>query len=285
LSAPDRYAVFGHPVGHSRSPWIHARFAELTGQQLSYEAREVPPGGFDAALAAFLAEGGKGLNITVPHKLAAFAAAARLTPRARRAGAVNTLAVQPDGLLGDNTDGAGLLRDLRDNLGLDLAGARVLLVGAGGAARGALEPLLAAGPRTLLIVNRNAARAEALAADFAAVGSAAADSAAAGPLEGGALDDAHGPFDLVINATSASLAGETPQLPRDAIERNTFCYDMAYGAGPTAFLRHAQELGAARVADGLGMLVEQAAESFLLWRGVQPPTRPVLEELRRLLAA
>jgi shikimate dehydrogenase len=279
LSTPDRYAVFGHPVGHSRSPWIHARFAELTGQQMRYEAREVPTGSFDAALAAFLAEGGKGLNITVPHKLAAFAAAARLTPRARRAGAVNTLAVQPDGLFGDNTDGAGLLRDLRDNLGLELAGRRVLLVGAGGAARGALEPLLAAGPRALLIVNRNAARAETLAADFAAV-----DSAAAGPLEGGALDDAHGPFDLVINATSASLAGEVPRLPRDAIQRDTFCYDMAYGAGPTAFLRRAQELGAERVADGLGMLVEQAAESFLLWRGVQPPTRPVLEELRRLLA-
>ena len=275
MSAPDRYAVFGHPVGHSRSPWIHARFAELTGQSLCYEAREVPPGGFDAALAAFLAEGGKGLNITVPHKLAAFAAAARLTPRARRAGAVNTLAVQPAGLLGDNTDGAGLLRDLRENFGLELAGGRVLLVGAGGAARGALEPLLAAGPRTLLIVNRNAARAEALAADFAA----------AGPIRGGSLDDAHGPFDLVINATSASLAGEVPQLPGDAIERGTFCYDMAYGAGPTAFLRRAQELGAERVADGLGMLVEQAAESFLLWRGVQPPTQPVLEELRRLLAA
>lgn len=275
MSAPDRYAVFGHPVGHSRSPWIHARFAELTGQSLNYEAREVPPGGFDAALAVFLAEGGKGLNITVPHKLAAFAAAARLTQRARRAGAVNTLAVQPAGLLGDNTDGAGLLRDLRDNLGLDLAGGRVLLVGAGGAARGALEPLLAAGPRTLLIVNRNAARAVALAADFAA----------AGPIRGGSLDDARGPFDLVINATSASLAGGVPRLPADAIGRDTFCYDMAYGAGPTAFLRRAQELGAARVADGLGMLVEQAAESFLLWRGVQPPTRPVLEELRRLLAA
>jgi shikimate dehydrogenase len=274
LSAPDRYAVFGHPVGHSRSPWIHARFAALTGQSLRYEAREVPPGGFDAALAAFLAEGGKGLNITVPHKLAAFAAAARLTPRAQRAGAVNTLAVQPAGLLGDNTDGAGLLRDLRDNLGLELAGKRILLAGAGGAARGALAPLLAARPAMLLIANRNAGKAEALAADFAAEGR----------VEGVALTAAHGPFDIVINATSASLAGESPALPDDAVGPGSFCYDMAYGAGPTAFMRWAIVRGASGVADGLGMLVEQAAESFALWRGVRPPTDPVLGELRRLVA-
>ena len=270
---PDRYAVFGHPVGHSRSPWIHARFAELTGQALTYEARDVPPGGFAAALAGFLAEGGKGLNITVPHKLAAFAAAQRLTPRAQRAGAVNTLAVRADGLLGDNTDGAGLLRDLQQNLGLDLAGKRLLLVGAGGAARGALGPLLDARPAELVIANRDAAKAVALAGDFSS----------AGPVHGVALAAAHGPFDIVINATSASLAGELPALPNDAVGRDSSCYDMAYGTGPTAFMRWATERGVAGVADGLGMLVEQAAESFELWRGVRPPTAQVLAELRALL--
>jgi shikimate dehydrogenase len=273
LAAPDRYAVFGHPVAHSRSPWIHARFAELTGQSLVYEALDVPPGCFEAALAGFLAAGGKGLNVTVPHKLAAFAAAERLTPRARRAGAVNTLAVQPEGLLGDNTDGTGLIRDLQVNLGLLLAGRRVLLVGAGGAARGALSPLLAAGPAALLIANRDAAKALALAAEFAAEG----------PVAGAGLGPSHGPFDLVVNATSASLAGAVPALPDDAIGPSSFCYDMAYGPGPTAFLRWATARGAAGTADGLGMLVEQAAEAFELWRGVRPATAPVLAELREIL--
>jgi shikimate dehydrogenase len=275
LDTPDRYAVFGHPVGHTRSPWIHARFAALTGQSLSYVARDVPRGGFDAALAEFLAAGGKGLNITLPHKLAAFRAAPRLTPRAQRAGAVNTLAVQPEGLLGDNTDGAGMLRDLQANLGIEIADRRVLLLGAGGAARGALPALLDAGPRELVIANRSAARAAALAADFAA------DR----PLAGIGLEAARGPFDLVVNATSASLAGEVPALSGDAIGPASFCYDMAYGTGPTAFMRWAGERGAAGVADGIGMLVEQAAESFELWRGVRPPTAPVLAELRRQLAA
>ena len=267
---PDRYAVFGHPVGHSRSPWLHARFAELTGEALVYEARDVPPGRFAAALAEFLAAGGKGLNITVPHKLAAFAAAELLTPRARRAGAVNTLAVTPDGLLGDNTDGAGLLRDLRQNLGLELAGKRILLVGAGGAARGALGPLLDAGPRELVIANRHADKAHALATDFSADGA----------VRGAGLDAAHGPFALVVNATSASLSGEVPDLPDDAVGPGTFCYDMAYGPEPTAFMRWAEDKGAAGVADGRGMLVEQAAESFALWRGVRPATGEVLAALR-----
>jgi shikimate dehydrogenase len=273
LAAPDRYAVFGHPVAHSRSPWIHARFAELTGQSLVYEALDVPPGRFEAELAGFLAAGGKGLNVTVPHKLAAFAAAERLTPRARRAGAVNTLAVQPEGLLGDNTDGAGLIRDLQANLGLALAGRRVLLLGAGGAARGALSPLLAAGPEALLIANRDAAKALALAVEFAAEG----------PVAGAGLGDAHGPFDVLVNATSASLAGAVPALPDDAVGPTSFCYDMAYAAGPTAFLRWAMARGAAGTADGLGMLVEQAAEAFELWRGVRPATAPVLAELRKIL--
>lgn len=235
----------------------------------------MPPGGFDPALAEFLAAGGRGLNITVPHKLAAFAAAERLTPRARRAGAVNTLAVQPEGLLGDNTDGAGLLRDLLANLGVAVAGRRILLVGAGGAARGALPSLLDALPREIVIANRSADKALTLAAEFAP----------AGPVTGAGLAAAHGPFDLVINATSASLAGEVPALPEDAVGPATFCYDMAYGAKPTSFLRWADARGAGGVADGVGMLVEQAAESFELWRGVRPPTAPVLAELRHLLAS
>ncbi len=271
MQGPDRYAVFGHPVGHSRSPWIHARFAELTGESLVYGAQDVPPSRFAAALAEFLQAGGKGLNATVPHKLAAFAAAERLTPRAQRAGAVNTLALTPEGLLGDNTDGAGLLRDLQHNLGLDLAGARILVVGAGGAARGALGPLLDSGPRELVIANRHAEKARALAADFST----------AGAVSGVGLDAAHGPFALVVNATSASLHEEVPALPEDAIDGGSFCYDMAYGSGPTAFMRWAQARGAAGVADGRGMLVEQAAESFALWRGVRPPTAEVLAALKR----
>jgi len=274
LGAPDRYAVFGHPVGHSRSPWIHGRFAELTGQSLSYEARDVPPGDFAAALEMFLAAGGKGLNITVPHKLAAFAAAARLTPRARRAGAVNTLAAEPAGLLGDNTDGAGLLRDLQANLGVQVAGRRVLLLGAGGAARGALPALLDVRPRELVVANRSVDKAVALATEFASDG----------PVSGMGLDAAHGPFDLVVNATSASLAGKVPELAANTIGAGTFCYDMAYGTAPTAFMQWANRHGAAGVADGIGMLVEQAAESFELWRGVRPPTAAVLAELRRHLA-
>ncbi|MFU8894889.1 MAG: shikimate dehydrogenase [Gammaproteobacteria bacterium] len=271
MAAPHKYAVFGHPVAHSRSPWLHARFAELTGQLLSYEARDVPPGEFDAALAEFLDEGGKGLNITLPHKLAAFAAAGILTPRAQRAGAVNTLALQRAGLLGDNTDGAGLLRDLQENLGITIGARRVLLLGAGGAARGALPALLDAAPQALLIANRHAGRAAALAAEFAADG----------PVSGVALDAPHAPFDVIINATSASLAGEVPALSAAAVGPATYCYDMAYGTQPTAFMRWATAHGAAGASDGIGMLVEQAAESFELWRGLRPPTTSVLEELRR----
>jgi shikimate dehydrogenase len=274
LGPPDRYAVFGHPVGHSRSPWIHARFATLTGERLAYEARDVPPGHFEAALAGFLAEGGRGLNVTLPHKLAAFAAAEELTPRARRAGAVNTLAVQADGLLGDNTDGAGLMRDLETNLDVRVADCRVLLIGAGGAARGALPALLDAGPRQIIIANRTTERALALAGAFAA----------AGPVTGTGLDGLRGAFGLVINATAASLAGDVPQLPDEVVGPASFCYDIAYGPGPTAFLRWAATRGAAGLADGVGMLVEQAAESFLLWRGVRPPTAAVRTELRALLA-
>lgn len=275
MSAPDQYAVFGHPVGHSRSPWLHARFAELTGQSIAYDAIDVPPGAFDGALDDFLATGGKGLNITVPHKLAAFTAADILTPRAQQAGAVNTLALQPHGLLGDNTDGVGLLRDLQQNLDVLLKGRRILLVGAGGAARGVLGPLLAAQPARLVIANRSSQKAVELAARFAAEG----------PVAGVGLDAAEGPFDLVINATSASLADAVPALDPAVIGAGTFCYDMAYAAGPTAFMRWASAHGAAAVADGLGMLVEQAAASFELWRGVRPPTVKALAELRTAATA
>jgi shikimate dehydrogenase len=271
VRAPDRYAVFGHPVSHSRSPWIHARFAELTGQELEYVARDVAPGAFEAALAEFLSEGGRGLNVTVPHKLAAFSAADVLTSRARHAGAVNTLALQQAGLLGDNTDGAGLLRDLQSNLGITLHGSRILVAGAGGAARGAIPALLDARPREIVVANRTIGKAVALASRFAADG----------PVRGVSLEGVEGPFDLIVNATSASLSGEVPALPLGALGKGTFCYDMAYGAGPTAFVQWARGRGASGVADGTGMLVEQAAESFELWRGLRPPTRVVLEELRR----
>jgi shikimate dehydrogenase len=274
VNGADRYAVFGHPVAHSHSPWLHTRFAELTGQRIVYEARDVPPGQFDAALAAFVAAGGRGLNVTLPHKLAAVAAANRLTARAVRAGAVNTLSVSPEGLLGDNTDGAGLIADLERNLGLSLAGLAVLVVGAGGAARGVLPLLLDAHPARLAIANRSPAPAAELAARLAAEG----------PVEALALAAAHGPWDLVINATSASLTGERPALPDDAVGGRSVCYDLVYAAGPTPFLRWAAARGAQRTADGSGMLVEQAAESFSLWRGVVPPTAPVLAELRQRMA-
>ncbi len=273
--AIDRYAVVGHPVAHSYSPFIHRLFAEDTGQRLVYDRIDVPPGEFRRRVDEFGAGGGRGLNVTLPHKFAAFEYAERLTGRARDAGAVNTLAWQPDGVLGDNTDGAGLLRDLRANLGFEPAGARILLLGAGGAARGALPPLADEAPDAIVIANRTPARAERLAADFGGRGAIAACS----------FEGITGRFDLVLNATSASLANAVPAVPADAVDAGTLCYDMMYGKGPTAFLRWASAAGAGRLADGTGMLVEQAAESFALWRGVRPETGPVLDALRARLAA
>lgn len=272
---PDRYALFGHPVSHSPSPWVHARFAELTGQDMTYAAQDVAPGDFDRALAGFLAGGGLGLNVTLPHKLDAYRAAQRLTERAREAGAVNTLAMEQAGLLGDNTDGAGLVKDLERNLGCPIRGRRVLIVGAGGAARGAVQALLGRGPALIAIANRTASKARDLARVFDGTG----------PVRGMGLGEAHGPWELIVNATSASLSGQAPELPGDAVGAPSFCYDMVYAAGPTAFLQWAERRGAAGLADGTGMLVEQAAESFELWRGVRPPTQPVLEELRARLRA
>ncbi|MCF7200658.1 shikimate dehydrogenase [Pseudomonas oligotrophica] len=271
----DRYGVFGNPIGHSKSPQIHRLFAEQTGQVLSYEPLLAPLDGFVEAARAFFVEG-RGANVTVPFKEQAFRLADQLTARAQRAGAVNTLMKLDDGrLLGDNTDGVGLVDDLTANAGVALQGRRILLLGAGGAVRGALEPLLAQRPAALVIANRSLDKAEALATEFAALGPVSASSFAA--LEG--------PFEVIVNGTSASLGGELPPLA-DSLVRpgETFCYDMMYGAEPTPFCRWAQRLGAP-CRDGLGMLVEQAAAAFELWRGVRPQTAAVQAELRRQLTA
>jgi shikimate dehydrogenase len=271
----DRYAVVGHPIAHSRSPFIHAQFARQTGERVSYVALDVEPERFEERVDAFRAEGGRGLNVTLPLKEIAFAYATELGARAHRAGAVNTLRFEAHGgVYGDNTDGAGLVRDLCHNLGVVLEGARVLLLGAGGAARGVLGPVLDSRPRRLVVANRTAARAEALAAAFASDGHVEAVGLDAIPET---------PFDLVLNATASGLTGEPPPISRAHVAPSAFCYDLMYGAQPTAFLRKAAALGAARCADGRGMLVEQAAESFLLWRGVRPRTAPVIEALTRCL--
>ena len=272
----DRYGVFGNPIGHSKSPLIHRLFAEQTAQQLSYDTLLAPLDAFEGYARAFFAEG-RGANVTVPFKEQAFALADSLTERARRAGAVNTLKKLDDGsLLGDNTDGAGLVRDLTVNAGIELRGKRILLLGAGGAVRGILEPFLAEQPQSLVIANRTVDKAEQLARQFADLG----------PVVASGFDWIDAPVDLIINGTSASLAGELPPISASLIQPgHTCCYDMMYGAGPTAFNRWAAEQGAARTLDGLGMLVEQAVEAFHLWRGVRPDSAPVLAELRRQLAA
>jgi shikimate dehydrogenase len=270
----DRYAVIGFPVTHSWSPFIHAMFAKQTGQAMTYTRMEVAPEDFAREVEAFFASGGRGLNVTVPHKQAAFLLMRYRTPRAEIAGAVNTIAVQEDGeLLGDNTDGAGLVADLKHNLGLELAGTRVLLLGAGGAARGVIGPLLGEAPEYLEIANRNGERAEQLAKEFATLGN----------VHGCGFDaiSASGNFDLVVNATSASLQETIPPIPPNVIGPTTLCYDMAYGKGDTVFTRWAKSAGAGRSETGWGMLVEQAAESFYLWRGVKPNTKPVLDALRK----
>ncbi|APE30446.1 shikimate dehydrogenase [Halomonas aestuarii] len=268
----DRYCVFGHPVGHSKSPAIHAAFAEQTGERIEYTAIEAPLDDFAGAWRAFVAEGGRGANVTVPFKEEAFRLCDTLSGRARRAGAVNTLILGGNGLTyGDTTDGVGLVRDLQGK-GVALAGARVLVLGAGGAVRGVLEPLLAAQPASVRIANRTAARAEALAEDFRDLGT----------IRGGGFEAVEGPYDLVINGTSASLAGDLPPLPDGLFAAGATAHDMMYGAEPTVFLRWAAERGA-RPLDGLGMLVEQAAESFFQWRGKRPDTAPVLEMLRQAL--
>ena len=269
---PDRYALIGHPVSHSWSPFIHGMFARASQQNMQYRLIEVPPERFRVEALQFFVDGGKGVNITLPHKQAAAELVNELTPRAEQARAVNTITAQSSGeLLGDNTDGVGLLVDLEDNLGLTIADRRVLILGAGGATRGVLGPLLARKPATLAVANRTLARAAVLAEDFAAFGKISISGFET--VEPAA-------FDLVINATSASLQGESPPVPAIVVGATTVCYDMAYAKGDTPFMRWAHQHGAAASYAGWGMLVEQAAAAFLLWRGIQPPTRQVLELLR-----
>ncbi|HWF99721.1 MAG TPA: shikimate dehydrogenase [Steroidobacteraceae bacterium] len=267
----DSYGVVGHPVAHSLSPFIHAMFARQTGQAMSYRLFDFAPEAVQESIATFFAGGGCGLNITLPYKIAAVARATELTQRAHHAGAVNTLAMRKDGtILGDNTDGVGLTQDLCVNQRVVVTRRRVLIIGAGGAVRGVLAPLLGLEPELVVIANRTADRAKALATAFASLG----------PVEGaGFRYIAGGAFDLVINATSASLTGEIPDVPVGVIGADTFCYDMAYGKGDTPFVRWCVELGCRAAVPGWGMLVEQAAESFRLWRGVRPLTAPVLSAL------
>lgn len=271
----DRYAVMGNPVAHSKSPAIHAAFARQCGQTITYTAIQVDVGGFAQAVGHFRASGGHGLNVTVPFKREAWQLCDVRSARAQRAGAVNTLSFQTDGTMhGDNTDGAGLIHDILINHAGQISGRRVLLLGAGGAARGVLGPLLEQHPAALVIANRTVDNARELAAEFAAEGKveACAYSALAGR-----------PFDLVINGTAASLQGELPPLPDGVLASGAWCYDMMYSAAPTAFVRWAQAHSAAKSLDGLGMLVEQAAESFYVWRGVRPDTAAVLKNLRSSL--
>jgi shikimate dehydrogenase len=267
----DRYVVAGNPVAHSRSPYIHAQFARQTAQDLRYTRMLVDPAAFPRAVRDFFAAGGKGMNITVPFKLEAFELAEVRSERALQAQAVNTLWLDAHGRLnGDNTDGAGLVRDLQQNLQWRIDGSRILLLGAGGAARGVIGPLLAQRPRELVLANRSRNKAEALVQSF--------DGEV--PLSAQDFAALQGRFDIVINATSASLKGEVPLLPQGLVDTDTCCYDMAYADQPTAFLAWAAGAGSQRLADGLGMLVEQAAESFFIWRGVRPDTLAVIEALR-----
>jgi len=273
-----RYAVIGNPVDHSRSPEIHAAFARATGQPIEYGRLLAPLDGFAETLQRFRNEGGCGANITVPFKEEAWRLVERtgmLSARARAAKAVNTLRFDSSGLFGDNTDGAGLVADLQVNLATPLTGRRILLIGAGGAARGVLHPLLAQRPAGLVLANRTVEKAHEL-----VVTTAPAD---ADVLRACALDDLRGTqFDVIVNATSASLAGEAPRLPAGLFAPDALAYDMMYSSADTPFMAWARAHGAGRIHDGLGMLVEQAAESFFLWRSVRPDTAPVLVMLRNV---
>ena len=271
---PDLYCVFGNPIAHSKSPAIHTHFAQMTGEALRYEARLAPLDDFVGAVTQFGEEGGQGANVTVPFKEDAFRLCQSLTSRAERAGAVNTLIKDTTGWRGDNTDGAGLIRDITVNLGVSLKNKRILLLGAGGAARGVIAPLLDQRPASLTVANRTADKARQLAAHFADLLTIEGMGFADLPPQG---------FDVVINATSASLGGESLPVPEGLFASDSLAYDMLYGKGLTPFLQQAKQEGASQVADGLGMLVEQAAEAFFVWRGIRPETRPVLNALRTAL--
>jgi shikimate dehydrogenase len=270
----DRYVVFGNPVSHSLSPAIHAAFASAEGDAIDYRAMLVPPGEFASHARRFFDEGGSGANVTLPFKLDAFEFADDRSERSRRAGAANVLARRDGRVAADNTDGAGLVADLVQNLGVRLDGRRVLLLGAGGAARGAIAPLLALRPKVIVVANRTPGRANELAGHFRDLGAIEGAALGAIPRE---------PFDLVINATSASTRGEPLPVAPEVFHPDALAYDMAYGPAARGFLELARQRGA-RASDGLGMLVEQAAESYLLWRGRRPGTRPVLEALRARMA-
>ena len=272
----DRYAVIGNPVAHSKSPFIHAEFARQTGQDIVYERILAPLEGFKSAVQDFRAEGGKGLNVTVPFKLEAFQIANQRGLRAEEAEAVNTLKFEGATIYGDNTDGIGLSRDIQANLGCHLAGRDILLMGAGGAAQGALGRLLDAGPARVVIANRTVDKAERLAHRFRAARGLAAEALSAS----GYAELSGQQFDIVVNSTSASLDDTVPDLPDGLFARDSLAYDMMYGKGMTPFLEMALAQGAGRCADGLGMLVEQAAESFFIWRGVRPQTGQVIEALK-----
>lgn len=266
----DRYAVIGNPIKHTRSPLIHGSFARATGQDIEYIVIECPEAGFEAEVAAFRAAGGRGMNVTTPFKLRAFALATGRMERARLAGAANTLKFEGDRIFADNFDGVGLVADIRRNLGYALQGKRVLLMGAGGAARGALLPFLEQEPALLVVANRTVEKAEDLARQVAAQGNVRG---------GGYAVLADQRFDVVINATSASLRGELPPLPPAVFGDDCLAYELAYGKGLTPFLRLAQNAGAKTLAHGVGMLVEQAAEAFAWWRGVRPGTRALIDEM------
>lgn len=270
----DRYAVVGNPIDHSKSPLIHRLFAEQCKQDMHYDLMKAPLDGFEDSVQQFFSGGGGGLNVTVPFKEQAWQLAAQLTPRARLAGAVNTLYLDQHGqLCGDTTDGVGLVNDILDNYRGKITGKRLLVLGAGGAVRGVLEPLLKQQPMELVVANRTAAKAELLAQDFAALGN----------ISGCGFAGISGSFDLVINGTSASLQGQLPPLPSGVLADGGWCYDMMYGAEPTPFMLWATEQGAEKVMDGLGMLIEQAAEAFSIWRDVRPQTSAIMAEVRALL--
>jgi shikimate dehydrogenase len=273
-TGPGRFILFGHPVNHSWSPFIHGMFARQFDHVVDYKVQDVAPGDFRHAVINFFVEGGGGANVTLPHKPAAAEIVNDLSARAERARAVNTIVRRsPTELYGENTDGVGLVTDLARNLGVALGGSRLLILGAGGATRGVLAPLLEQEPREIRIANRTPERAKLLRDEFSDLG----EISASGFPE---VDDR--PWDVVINATAASLEGEVPELPPRAVGRDTVCYDMAYGRGDTAFMRWASERGSRHAHKGWGMLVEQAAESYLLWHGVRPETRTVMGALERL---
>ncbi|MCO6426727.1 shikimate dehydrogenase [Nitrosomonas communis] len=270
---PDFYAVIGNPIRHSKSPIIHMEFARQTQQDMHYEAILAPLDGFEAAVRTFQQSGGKGMNVTLPFKLDAYAISTRLTDRATAAQAVNTLKFDENhGILGDNTDGAGLIRDIEVNQGVTIVGKSVLLMGAGGAARGAILPLLERKPYLLALANRTKEKAQVLQKQFSSHGNI---------LSGHYQDIAGKNFDIVINATSASLHGELPFLPTGIFNKASLAYDMMYGKELTPFLKFARQQGVDNLIDGVGMLVEQAAESFFIWRGIRPETRRIIEILKK----